>query len=380
MLICLVHFKKQEVNKFSNVPQTKWLALILVMFWLCSFTAVNPSYHQQASIEVTKLFIILMIGYKLIDTPVKLQHALWAYIIGAAYIGMEAKRVGRNGYGRVEGIGTVTTDDANGIAAMLAPTVAILMFYVWRSTSYKKKIIFALLGAYIVNGIILINSRGSFLGVVAGGGYFIMSMLTAKFQEDNQKKTALMIIVVSLAGGLYLTDDSFWDRMNTLQDVTEEDGGRSGSNRTKMWVSTFDIMEDYPLGVGAAGFQEVSPLYVPEEMFFGQNENKQKQKAVHSMWFQSLAELGWPGPVLLILLITSCFRLTSRTKAHLIKQNDPHHYFQVVALEAALLSFIVAGTFIDEFRSELFYWLILFTACAGNIYLVKSEQAQQVNK
>ena len=118
----------------------------------------------------------------MIDSAKKLEYSLWAYIIGAAYIGVEARRVGRNGYGRVEGIGTVTTDDANGIAAMLAPTIALLMYYVWRSTSNPKKLMIALLGAYIVNGIVLINSRGSFLGVVACGGYFIMSMLTSKFQ------------------------------------------------------------------------------------------------------------------------------------------------------------------------------------------------------
>ncbi len=356
-------------------PQTKWLILILLMFWACLLVAVDPVYHKIATFEVLKLLIMLCIGYKMVDTPKKLDYSLWSYLIGAAYIGLEARRVGRDAYGRVEGIGTVTTDDANGVAAMLAPTVAILMFYAWRGSMYTRLFVL-ILGVYTVNGIVLINSRGSFLGVVVSGGYFIWSMLTSKFQQANQKSAAIFIIVGSLSGGLYLTDDSFWERMNTLQDVSEEGGGASGSSRTKMWLSTFDIMEDYPFGVGAAGFQKVSPEYVPQEMFFG----GQKQKAVHSMWFQSLAELGWPGPLLLWTLLFSCFRLTRKTKAHLLSVNNAHNYFQVVALESALMGFVVAGTFIDEFRSEVFYWLILFTACAGNIFLFKPLREQKTIK
>jgi len=365
----IIYYNKYKDNKISDAPQTKWIACILVMFWLCQFVAVNLAYHKVATFEMLKLCIMITLGYKFINTKKKLDYALWAYMIGAAYIGLEAKRVGRDGHGRVEGIGTVTTDDANGVAAMLAPTVALLMYYVWKSTETKTKLFVALLGAYIVNGIVLINSRGAFLGVVAGGGYFIGSMLTAKFQQENQKRTAIFIIIASLSGGLYLTDDSFWERIYTLQDVAEEDGGKSGSSRTKMWMSTFDMMEDYPFGVGAAGFQEVSPKYVPQEMFFG----NQTKKAVHSMWFQSLAELGWPGPILLITMLVSCFRLTHKTKQSLIVNNKPNDYFQVVSLESALIGFVIAGTFIDEFRSEVFYWLIMFTACAGNIFLFKRQ-------
>ncbi len=74
-----------------------------------------------------------------------------------------------------------------------------------------------------------------------------------------------------------------------------------------MWLATFDVIEDHPGGVGAYGFQALSPLYVEAYLF----DQGQTQKAIHSAWFQSLSELGWPGPILVVCLVISCFRVRS---------------------------------------------------------------------
>ena len=364
-------YKSYQENRLFEAPQTKWLIMLLVVFALTSFVAVNQDYHQQALFEVFKLFIMVMLGYKLIDTPLNLDRALWAYIIGATYLSVEVKNAGRDEFGRVEGVGTVTTDDANGVAAMLVPAISLLIFYAWRGGNLAKVGV-VVLGVFIFNAIVLFNSRGAFLAVIAGGGYFIFHMLFSRFQQANQKLTAILIIMAGLSGALYLTDDVFWERMETLKEV-QSDEGKSGSHRVHMWMSTFDLVADYPFGVGAAGFQKLSQQYVPEEFFF----RGQKAKAVHSAWFQCLSEVGWVGLFLFLTLLLSCFRLTARTKRVLVKNNDSHNYFLVIALEAALLSFMVAGTFIDEFRSEIYYWFIMFTACAGNIFLFKATRNLQ---
>lgn len=372
LITYIFSFKKYSSNKLFSIPQTKWLIFILVMFYVSYFFAVNQAYHEKALYEVTKLFVIIALGYKLVDSAKKLNISLWTYILGAAYIGLEAYRVGRDSQGRVEGIGTVTSLGANGIAAMLAPTIPPLIFYAWRGNAASK--VFAMIFcAFIANGLVLLNSRGAFLGILIGSGFFIIYMLVSKFQQAKQKATAVFIVVVGIAGALYLTDATFWERMETLKDV-QTDERESGSHRIHMWMSTFSMIADHPFGVGAAGFQKLSPLYVPDYLFFG----GQATKAVHSSWFQSLAELGIPGPIFLIALILSCYRLTSRTKKYLLKQNDSYHYFLVVAIEGALLTFIITGSFIDEFRSEVYYWLIMFTACAGNIFLLNSDNSRKV--
>jgi hypothetical protein len=55
-----------------------------------------------------------------------------------------------------------------------------------------------------------------------------------------------------------------------------------------------------------------------------------------------------------------------------MEQGDRYKYFQVLAMESALISYMVAGSFINIYRSEAYYWMMIFIACAANVYLFKS--------
>ena len=350
-----IRYKKYQHVKVFSVPQTKWLIALLILYALVSFVAVDPFQHQKALIALVKLFVIMLVAFKLIDTVKKLDYALWAFILGATYIGLEAQRVGRNAQGRVEGIGTIDSPEANGTASVIAPALIMVIFYLWQGTNKKVKAAALVCGAIIANGIVLINSRGSFVGLVCGAGYFLLVMIFGKIQQVNQKRTAILVIVIALVGTIYVTDELFWERMTS---ITSEDSSESGSHRTEMWMSSIDLVSDYPFGVGAMGFQALSPNYVAPELFFG----GQQTKAVHSIWFQTLAEIGWLGIVLFLCLLCSCFKTTfSLKKMNHIKANAIS-YYQIVAVEGALISFLGAATFIDQFRVSVLYWLILFTA------------------
>ena len=109
-------------------------------------------------------------------------------MLGCTYIGYVAKDIGRNSGGRVEGIGMVDTGgDANGVAAALAPSIVVLLYFAWQG-SWKVRVLAALCSAYVVNALVLINSRGAFLAVVAGAGLFITYMQehASCYLEPNQ--------------------------------------------------------------------------------------------------------------------------------------------------------------------------------------------------
>ncbi|MCL1476061.1 MAG: O-antigen ligase family protein [Marinobacter sp.] len=99
---------------------------------------------------------------------------------------------------------------------------------------------------------------------------------------------AVVIIILGISGGLYVADDQFWDRMRTMENV--EDEGASGSQRINYWLAALDISTDYPLGAGIYGFNFLSDVYLPPEYQGGEGG-----KSVHSLWFQGLSEVGWPG-------------------------------------------------------------------------------------
>jgi len=42
-----------------------------------------------------------------------------------------------------------------------------------------------------------------------------------------------------------------------------------------------------------------------------------------------------------------------------------------------LISFLVTATFMNRFRAEALYWIILYTACAYNIYVLTGKNKQE---
>lgn len=365
----MLRYKETSSIKYSELPLSKWVVGILGMYVFMTLFALSPKDHQQALIEFTKLIVIVAFAYKLINTRKKLDWAIWAYILGATYIGYVATSTGRNRGDRLEGIGTIDSPDSNGTAAILVPALVFLLYYVWLGKNIYIRVLAILCGALITNGLVLINSRGAFLGVVVGAAVFVSYMLLSKFQRAGQRATAIFLVVAGFGGALYVTDELFWERMGTLKEVSEEEGDRGGAHRVEFWMASFDIMRDYPLGVGARGYNMVSARYIDPDLTKG----GVARKSVHSTWFQGLTEVGWQGFILFLGLLYSCYKLSKQTKLYLAEGGKSNEYFKVVAIETALLSFLIAATFINKFRSEMLYWLILFLACGVNIYYLQDK-------
>ena len=368
IMLAVFFIKYNELTKispWSRHPAFKWIGLLFFIYVAELSTAIAPDIHRKFLLEFMKLLVIIFVAYKLINTEKKLDAVLWVYCVGCSYIGYLAWTVGRNSQGRVEGIGFADGQDANGVAAVLAPSLVLLLCFFWQGNK-KIKIAAAVLGALIANGIVLINSRGSFLAVTASGLIFILFMIFSKYQRSGQRFTAVFVIVFGISGALYVADDLFWERMGTLQDIQEDEGRTSGASRMEFWMATFDMIKDHPQGVGIFGFQTLSSNYIREEIIGGVD-----QRAVHSSWFQLLSEVGWLGPICFAFLLFSLLRQSSNTKSHLISNKEYEPYFKVVSIECAVLAYFVTATFIDRFRAEVFWWVIIFLMMATNIYYLK---------
>lgn len=366
MLVLATRYKElSPKSPWTAQPASKWILLILGMYYFMYLHALNPAAHDAFTFEFTKTIIILALAYKLIHSETALKVVLWGYVIGATYIGYLATVTGRNAGDRVEGIGMVDGKDANDTAIAIVPAAVLLMYFAWMGNK-KIKFLCVACGALIANGLVLMNSRGAFLGAAMGVAIYLLFMLFSRYQKKGQRAMAVMIVVGGLSGALYMTDDLFWQRMGTLQEL--EDQEKSGATRTHFWWATFDMMRDHPAGLGIAGYQEISASYVPPEL-----RGNVVKRAVHSSWFQLLSELGWPGPFLFFFLLVSLFRLSQKAKARLVAEGRTDEYFKVLAIQVALVSYMVSATFIDRFRSEILWWMILFLAAAGNVYYLQYQ-------
>lgn len=374
LMLMVFAFRYQYYNKLSPWREQacfKWMVLVLLSYYVAKLYALDRILHDIFTFDFAKLIIIMLVAYKVIDNRKVMDFVIWAYITGAFYIGYLATSTGRNSAGRVEGVGMIDAPDANDTAAALVPAGVLLMYLAWQGGKYSK--IFAvLMGAFIANGIVLINSRGAFLGVVVSLGLFLLYMIFSRHQKKGQKGAAIFMIVFGLSGALYVTDDAFWERMGTLK-KDEETGERGGASRTLFWWRTFDMLADRPYGLGVRGYNVVSPFYLSDEERGGV-----LNRSVHSSWFQGLSEIGYHGFAFFLLMLLSLFRQSWRARQYLVQQGDFHTYFKVLAIECALIGYLVSATFIDRFRAEILYWMILFLMLAIKFYYLQpmKEQAE----
>lgn len=371
----LTCFKDAQQNKLLATPQMRWLYLITILFITTSFHAVYPDFHDDAMVNFIKLAIIMSIAYKLIIGDRELNIALWGYIFGSWYISFVAFQIGRNAGDRVEGIGAVDSPDANGTAASIAPALVLAFYYFWSTKNMLAKAALAIAGVFIANAIVLINSRGAFLGVAVSMAYFVYHMYFSTFQRKNQKKTVVALVICGLIGASVLVDKSFIDRMWTINTDEVSESQESGATRTAFWLAAWDMAKDHPMGVGVAGFQFYAPVYIKGNVNTGRSRNR----AVHSTWFEALSELGYLGFFALIAMIVSSFTTMSKTRKALRNRNQIDEYFKIRAIEGALLAFIITMTFLNRLRADVLYWCILYSACAYNIYVLKRYESKNVN-
>jgi hypothetical protein len=377
IIFLITNFEKSKENSLMAVPQFRWAYVILILYCIAYTYSVFPILHYNAMINMIKLFIVISIAYKLCDTDTKFNYVLWGYILGAWYISFYAWQVGRNSGGRVERIGTVDAPDSNGLAAAIAPSLVLCLYYFWTTHNKYAKAAFAFAGIFIANAIVLINSRGAFLGVAVSIIIFMYYMYFSSFQRKYQKLSAIFITIAGLSGAMYLADDSFKERILSIADETEVDEEKeSGATRMVFWAASIEMAKDYPLGKGFRGFNAYAHLYIPPDVHTGRKTNR----TVHSTWFEALSEIGYFGLFSLVMMLFYCAKTTQHCKRRLKMDHQVDQYFKVIALQCALIAFMVSMTFMNRLRAEILYWCVMYTAIAYNIYILKKQSPVEVVK
>lgn len=352
-------------NRLLMAPPVRWLCLMTGVVLVAFLWAVSFDTQLEFTIRYLKVIFFALLAYKLVDTPKRMEGVFAVYLVGIFYLSFIAWQVGRTGDGRLEGIGCADTSDANGSAAVIVTAVPFLMFYVLFAVKRWLQALAFVGLTFTLNSLVLLNSRGGFLALVAGTVYFSWFV----FHEPGGQAVKRKVIFGVIAGillFLYLADESFWMRMSTLQEVSTDEQGEG--RRVQFWLKTFDMLRDYPLGAGARGYHLLSPHYLPVEWLSG------GVRAVHSTWFEVLSEYGYQGLCVFLGYIISSFSLLRRTRQFLRVNGDWYHVFQSVALGASLVSLLVASTFINFFYGELMYWLPLYMAAFANIHMFRKPK------
>ncbi|MDR3415949.1 MAG: putative O-glycosylation ligase, exosortase A system-associated [Nevskia sp.] len=243
----------------------------------------------------------------------------------------------------------------NNYLAMATLMVMPLLVYMFRySESRLIRLSFA--GALLAcfAGVVATASRGGLVGMGVFGVFL--------FLHSRRKMATLLVIVVLAAGLAYYAPGRWLERMDTIG-VADEDG--SFMNRVSSWKLNTIMALDRPLvGGGYSALEDWTISDIYRQKFHRLDSLVTSPEptaplAAHSIYFETLGDLGFPGLFLFLAVLFTGFRNVhhilryTRQDESLIWARD-----LAVLFRLSLIVFMVCGALLSAAYFELIYIML----------------------
>jgi probable O-glycosylation ligase (exosortase A-associated) len=356
-LLGILFFRK--VNRGIFVRET----MMLLLFWAwITITYINATQvplfadhvedaHYQL-INVSKVLLMTFVLILMVTSKKRLEilFLVTALSFGALAIKGAVFGFQTGGNFRIWGPPDSFVYDNNDLGLALNMSIP-MMFYLTREVEspHLRKLLWISFYCSIF-AVILSYSRGALMGLVV--------ILVAISLKSKQKILAVALLAVFAVLLLTFAPPAWMDRMGNFAH-----GGldESAEGRLHAWQFAWTFASQYPIMGG--GFETFTPQlearFTPQFTFAGP----------HSIYFQTLAEQGFAGLGIFLLVLGSCFyRLRSLRRR---VRGQPS--FAWIAnysnmIELSLLGYVVSGAFLPRAYFDLWFQLAAATALLKILY------------
>lgn len=316
------------------------VVLLLFVAWTCFTTlfALVPFAAQPMLERTLKIQLFTFVALLTLYTRKHVVALVWILALSIGYYGVKGGvfTIATGGTSRVWGPPDSFIGDNNALAVAVLMSIPLWMYLyrIHRATWLRVAIACAaVLSAVSALGS---QSRGALLALLATS-FFLWKRTRGKLISG----AAFVVIGVTL---ISFMPDSWTARMRTIDPET---GVRESSSQGRLdaWAMITNLALDRPIVGG--GFAPYSPQ-VWERYF----PNYRKAYSAHSIYFAVLAEHGFVGLGLFLLLWLLTWNLARRLAIDTAgrKDEDWAHSLAVMS-QASLVAYLVGGAFLD-----LAYW------------------------
>jgi O-antigen ligase len=284
-------------------------------------------------------------------------------MLGAFWWGYEAWRDPHREESRLMQVGSGDTLNDNAASAHLLTVLPFILIYLLTEKDKRLRAVALVALPFVINTIILCNSRGSMVGMLAATSASVFLIRTGRRLRLGG------VLVGMVAAFFLLADPQFIERQQTTANY-QEDG--SAQQRLTTWRAGWRFIQDRPFGAGGRGFHLLSPIYIPDIVEAHDGE----PRAPHNTWVQAATEWGIPGLICFIGIYASAFLMLRRIKRAALPHEEGFYYWRAFAIQLGLIGFLVAGTFTDRVYGEAGYWLVGLSYALYR--LQRTEQAARV--
>jgi oligosaccharide repeat unit polymerase len=265
--------------------------------------------------------------------------------------------------------------DENTVGLLMAYAMPFAFFLFIYYKSWIKKIYYILGLVAMVAANVVAMSRGGTLAL-AIAGFFCWLFIKYKFRT-------LFLIIMAVVLIFQFAPPKFFSEMNSLKQGTEEG---TAFDRVYSWHLAFMMFLDHPiLGIGPANYPHYFSQYnlIYKEISTRNPGHKAREKRVaHSTPYQWLAEMGFIGVCILLLLQVAMFKnwWTLRKYTETIKyspeKSEEFLFFKYLTHANALgqIAFWIGALFLTLILQPFYWILIPFSECCKNLLVNFMEE------
>lgn len=295
----------------SAYPAAAWERLVLLSkLWVIAFAAVN-TLRTRAQVRFFLVFFLVCFA----THPAR--GAIFNYFYGYTVFGRAVwNHVFRN---------------PNDLAGLTLLPLALAIALLKDPNTWVRR--GAVASVVVLSTLILMTqSRGGFLALA------LLALLV--WQTQRRKLRALVGVVVVGAAAATLAPAGVWDRVSALtREGTEADS--SSRQRWEIWQVAREIGARNPVfGVGVGAYSRAHQHYTamhPEYALAAGSRD------AHSTYISLLAETGWPGLAIFLLMVGIPLKQAWSARRRLA--HAPAEAAAVTAVAVALVGFLAAGIF-----------------------------------
>jgi probable O-glycosylation ligase (exosortase A-associated) len=310
MVSVLLRYRAVDRPRLSASPVNLAVLALFASVWLSVPGAFWKGGAFLAAIDFTKTILIYFVITALLVNPERLRLFLWTFFAGTVFVALTMLRNKFAGGGtyvtegvqRAGAVGAFLANPNDAAAALLAGLP--LPFYLWSATRGRRARL-ALLGCLVLMLVALMSSgsRGGFLGLIT---------IAAVYWWKSERKAATAAVLV-LGAALFwsLAPEDYRGRMDS---ILHHQTDASAQSRIEGWRIARAMFWRQPLtGVGPANFVPARAAW------FATGNAFVDWMDVHSLYYQTLSELGTLGCLSLLaflfLVLRDHRRLQKATRA-----------------------------------------------------------------
>lgn len=350
----------------SSTPAAVLIAYATWM-WMQTPWALARETHIDGSIQYVKYLLAFWFIYRAVDTKEHLRDLMFMIALGCGILGLLAYFTDRTG-DRLEGVGGPGINDANTLGMYLAVGAVVCGGLILTQRGWRQYLTFGAM-AFTLNAFVLANSRGALIALVAG------TLVLTALKARAHRLLFWSLAVLAVPAAVSIVDETFIERMFTIQDSVAQSEEMDGSSRARVELKKAQIRMflDHPLGAGHRGTAALSPNYLAREFLtLSTPDESSAARSSHNTFLSSLVEQGVLGATLFLMMFGWLAVTMVRIKRWQKASVDPQLITYGATLCGGLTVVLVAGLATDYLMAEVQFWLL-----AGLVSVIRFAKEPQ---